>query len=477
MSVACDACDQLPILGKRFKCLECHDYDLCERCFKRNRTDLSVHGHQTWAQIQSDARVLARVDGDEAAVCHSDIVCDGCKATPLVGSRFKCTSVPNYDLCAECYARRAEVSPHANEPFEELVFPPTTPIAAPEPVVQAVPASEPSAQSEVRTQPEEFLSLSAVESSSVVPVQGEAESKPEEFPSLSALEGSSALKALAFHLDDDLCLLALEALMKHPDERLREAAAKAAEAAAAVSPAPESLLEEAEPEAAPKEEEPTLLEVPLPEPEVLLEEAEPEATPKPEVAAEEEPTLEDAPLAVEVEEDKEGLKPESVSMVVEEDKAPEAKLSATVLSSSQLVLGVEASEDEAARGDVTTEFEEMLRQVPTAHQAYRCGHMVLPASDEVGSVPAEAKLVVRNDGEVPWPEATCLTVVAGDPLGLTSMGLGALQPGEAAEVIMDLAVPQRPQSGLERSAWSMLDAATGDAFGPLLFFEVARTQM
>jgi len=57
------------------------------------------------------------------------------------------------------------------------------------------------------------------------------------------------------------------------------------------------------------------------------------------------------------------------------------------------------------------------------------------------------------------------------------MGLGALQPGEAAEVIMDLAVPQRPQSGLERSAWSMLDAATGDAFGPLLFFEVARTQM
>jgi len=252
----------------------------------------------------------------------------------------------------------------------------------------------------------------------VVPVQGEAESKPEEFPSLSALEGSSALKALAFHLDDDLCLLALEALMKHPDERLREAAAKAAEAAAAVSPAPESLLEEAEPEAAPKEEEPTLLEVPLPEPEVLLEEAEPEATPKPEVAAEEEPTLEDAPLAVEVEEDKEGLKPESVSMVVEEDKAPEAKLSATVLSSSQLVLGVEASEDEAARGDVTTEFEEMLRQVPTAHQAYRCGHMVLPASDEVGSVPAEAKLVVRNDGEVPWPEATCLTVVAGDEHGL-----------------------------------------------------------
>jgi len=36
---------------------------------------------------------------------HHGVVCDGCSMAPLVGHRFKCTSLPDYDLCEECHAK------------------------------------------------------------------------------------------------------------------------------------------------------------------------------------------------------------------------------------------------------------------------------------------------------------------------------------------------------------------------------------
>lgn len=33
--IHCDACGQSPILGERFRCTECHDYDLCNICYRK----------------------------------------------------------------------------------------------------------------------------------------------------------------------------------------------------------------------------------------------------------------------------------------------------------------------------------------------------------------------------------------------------------------------------------------------------------
>mmetsp|Transcript_31599 Transcript_31599/g.73681 ORF Transcript_31599/g.73681 Transcript_31599/m.73681 type:complete len:599 (+) Transcript_31599:88-1884(+) len=37
---------------------------------------------------------------------HCGIVCDGCEMSPIVGPRFKCLSLPDYDLCSACFAQR-----------------------------------------------------------------------------------------------------------------------------------------------------------------------------------------------------------------------------------------------------------------------------------------------------------------------------------------------------------------------------------
>lgn len=35
---------------------------------------------------------------------HRDVSCDGCEG-PVVGTRFKCSVCPNYDLCSACQAQ------------------------------------------------------------------------------------------------------------------------------------------------------------------------------------------------------------------------------------------------------------------------------------------------------------------------------------------------------------------------------------
>ena len=40
LSITCDGCSCCPVLGQRFKCSECDDFDLCEACYTT-----TTHGH------------------------------------------------------------------------------------------------------------------------------------------------------------------------------------------------------------------------------------------------------------------------------------------------------------------------------------------------------------------------------------------------------------------------------------------------
>lgn len=133
VGISCDGCWQTPIVGRRFRCLEGSGRDLCERCFHRNRAEASEHQHRHYQRMAAAAHVHLAEDPAAATLAlaplalpaaHGGIFCNACGQRPIVGSRFECRSQRGYDLCAACHARRAEFSPHCNQPFDEFVMRP-----------------------------------------------------------------------------------------------------------------------------------------------------------------------------------------------------------------------------------------------------------------------------------------------------------------------------------------------------------------
>lgn len=54
---------------------------------------------------------LGKRAADQAAVVHSDVICDGCNTTPLHGIRYKCSVCPNFDFCDKCEAEKSHPHP------------------------------------------------------------------------------------------------------------------------------------------------------------------------------------------------------------------------------------------------------------------------------------------------------------------------------------------------------------------------------
>jgi hypothetical protein len=97
--IHCDGCQQAPIVGPRFKCQVCPDYDLCGTCEAKNEHPAD----HTLLKM----RVPHRTD------IHYGVQCDGCQVQPIVGARFKCKTCPNFDLCATCEAKNEHPQDHA----------------------------------------------------------------------------------------------------------------------------------------------------------------------------------------------------------------------------------------------------------------------------------------------------------------------------------------------------------------------------
>lgn len=143
---------------------------------------------------------------------------------------------------------------------------------------------------------------------------------------------------------------------------------------------------------------------------------------------------------------------------------------------SLLSFGIEAQDDPAACGDATEELKDQL-QTCDVQSAWRVGRVFIPAGLSC-DVPACAKFILKNSSDITWPQSTCIVNVSGDAYGFHQMPLGSWQPGEVAEVVMDLRIPCKPEPTGQRSAWAIVDIATGRAIGPLVLLEVfwQRTQ-
>jgi len=88
----CSYCGQSPIVGVRYQCNECIDYDLCSTCeqnYVENKDDSHCSDHSI---------LKIKV----AKVVHEGVKCDSCGVSPIEGVRYQCQVCDNYDLCEKC---------------------------------------------------------------------------------------------------------------------------------------------------------------------------------------------------------------------------------------------------------------------------------------------------------------------------------------------------------------------------------------
>lgn len=102
--VVCDQCRMNPVKGKRFKCLNCKDFDYCERCYYANKKS---HLHP-FNQITKERENV-----------FDNTKCDGCSLAPIVGIRHKCNICQNFDYCDRCFKANDGIHTH---PFTSLTY-------------------------------------------------------------------------------------------------------------------------------------------------------------------------------------------------------------------------------------------------------------------------------------------------------------------------------------------------------------------
>eukprot|EP01124_Arcella_intermedia_P009318 TRINITY_DN16077_c0_g1_i1.p1 TRINITY_DN16077_c0_g1~~TRINITY_DN16077_c0_g1_i1.p1 ORF type:complete len:369 (+),score=84.82 TRINITY_DN16077_c0_g1_i1:50-1156(+) len=137
----CDCCD-FQIIGTRYKCLNCKDYDLCEYC-EDQQPDKKIHpSDHLFLKIRTpfestpalkDQLLLPNLyapapsllslpflrpasgqKSENTNIIHENVFCGAC-GHPIVGARYYCTSpqCTSYNLCETCERKNVHKGTHA----------------------------------------------------------------------------------------------------------------------------------------------------------------------------------------------------------------------------------------------------------------------------------------------------------------------------------------------------------------------------
>jgi len=113
----CDLCSQ-SIIGVRWKCLNCPDWDCCQSC---SASLGGTHPGHSFVKINNASDYVSGAHTNGAV--HANIICDGCDDR-IIGTRYKCMhpDCPDYDLCERCEALPVAVHPE-NHPMLKTKVP------------------------------------------------------------------------------------------------------------------------------------------------------------------------------------------------------------------------------------------------------------------------------------------------------------------------------------------------------------------
>ena len=118
MNVTCDGCGVHPLVGVRYKCAVCPNFDFCENCEKK---EALKHGHplvrlpsiNMLRSIKCNLKQTAKknLDKDEKVIFEK-INCKGCGIKSIEDVRYKCAVCKNFDYCEKCFKENCEKHNH-----------------------------------------------------------------------------------------------------------------------------------------------------------------------------------------------------------------------------------------------------------------------------------------------------------------------------------------------------------------------------
>jgi len=126
-NVACDGCNKKPIIGNRYKCNNCEDFDFCSDCYKNK---ISTHNKDHTFNLIEKSNKRWHHRGNGKSECpwrtkcrewrnknntnepiHYRVMCDGCNKGPIIGNRYKCNDCEDFDFCGICYEKLKQFHP------------------------------------------------------------------------------------------------------------------------------------------------------------------------------------------------------------------------------------------------------------------------------------------------------------------------------------------------------------------------------
>ena len=122
-NVTCDGCGVHPIVGIRYKCGICPNFDFCENCEKKEGLK---HGHpmvrlpslNMLRSIKCNLKDSSKKElPKDEKVIFENINCNGCGAKSIEGIRYKCAVCKNFDYCEKCLLENCEKH---NHPFIKI---------------------------------------------------------------------------------------------------------------------------------------------------------------------------------------------------------------------------------------------------------------------------------------------------------------------------------------------------------------------
>ena len=121
----CDVCRKRIFDDYRYKCLFCHDYDLCSECFEGEKFNQNhSKGHPVvrfdepnvlfGKERPNSSRevTLESLKREYMGESHVNFQCDDCGQNPIKGLRFSSYNRKRHNRCFSCFMR---------EPSNELV--------------------------------------------------------------------------------------------------------------------------------------------------------------------------------------------------------------------------------------------------------------------------------------------------------------------------------------------------------------------